>query len=95
MTRADKRLEKLGFIKQREDRFAVVYEREQKAAAYIQTVCILHKANGPAILQSYDKNLLDTDGIGNTCVGLTEEETRLFSRKMREYRRRPPREDAT
>ena len=54
----------------------------------MQTVCILHKKNGPSILQSYDKNLLDEKGIGNTCVGMTEVELRLFSKKMKEFRRK-------
>ena len=88
-TRTDKRLARLGFTKNEENQYAVVYEREYKGAAYVQTVCILHKQHGAAILQSYDKNLLDTEGVGNTCVGLTEEEVKLFSRKMREYRRKP------
>lgn len=94
ITRIDKKLAKLGFVKNEESRYAVVYEREYKGAAYVQTVCILHKKHGPAIMQSCDKNLLDTNGVGNTCVGMTEEETRLFSRKMREYRRNPPKEEA-
>ena len=93
MTRIDKRLEMMGFSKKEESRYAVVYERECKGPAYVQTVCILHKKHGPAILQSYDKNLLDTEGVGCTCVGLTEQEARLFARKMREYRRKPPKED--
>jgi hypothetical protein len=94
ITRTDKKLAKLGFVKNEESRYAVVYEREHKGAAYVQTVCILQKKHGPAIMQSYDKNLLDMKGVGNTCVGLTEEETRLFAKKMREYRRKPPKEEA-
>lgn len=87
-SRIDKKLAKLGFVKKEENKFVVEYEREQKAAAYMQTVCILHKKNGPSILQSYDKNLMDEKGIGNTCVGMTEVELRLFSKKMKEFRRK-------
>lgn len=87
-SRIDKKLAKLGFVKKEENKFGVEYEREQKAAAYMQTVCILHKKNGPNILQSYDKNLMDEKGIGNTCVGMTEVELRLFSKKMKEFRRK-------
>ena len=94
MTRADKHLVKLGFIKKRENQHVIEYEREDKAQGFVQTVDIVHKMYGPAILQSYDKNLMDTKGIGNTCVGLTEEEAKWFSRKMREYRRKPPKENA-
>lgn len=92
MTRTDKKLEKLGFDKLEETRFCVGYSR--KRDTHYQTVCILHKRNGPAILQSYDPKLFDEKGVGNTCVGLTEEEVRLFAKKMREYRRNPPKEEA-
>ena len=91
MTRTDKKLANLGFEKLKETRFCVEYSR--KRDTYHQTVCILHKQHGPAILQSYDPDLLDGKRIGNTCVGLTEQETRLFARKMREYRRKPPKEE--
>lgn len=91
MTRTDKKLEKLGFDKLEETRFCVGYSR--KRDTHYQTVCILHKQNGPAILQSYDPALFDEKQIGNTCVGLTEQEARLFARKMREYRRKPPKEE--
>lgn len=91
MTRTDKKLKKLGFDKLEESRFCVEYSR--KMDTYRQTVCILHKQNGPAILQSYDPQLFDEKGIGNTCVALTEKEATLFARKMREYRRKPPKEN--
>lgn len=91
MTRTDKKLEKLGFDKLKETRFCVGYSR--KRDTHYQMVCILHKRNGPAILQSYDPKLFDEKGVGNTCVGLTEKEARLFAKKMREYRRNPPKAD--
>lgn len=48
------------------------------------TVLLAHKKNGKHIIQSYDKNLTDSKGIGNTCVGLTYYETKLFMKKMKQ-----------
>jgi len=43
----------------------------------------MHKSSGKHILQSYDKDLFDSKGIGNTCVGLTWYEMELFYKKMK------------
>lgn len=41
------------------------------------------KKSGRNILQSYDPDLGDGEGIGNTCVGLTGYEMKLFLKKMK------------
>ena len=41
------------------------------------------KKSGRHILQSYDPDLGDDKGIGNTCVGLTGYEMKLFLKKMK------------
>ena len=87
-SRIDKKLAKLGFVKKEENKYGVEYERERVDPAYLQKVRINYKKNGPNIIQSYDPELLDQKGIGNTCVGMTEVELRLFSRKMKEFRRK-------
>lgn len=79
----DKKIEKLGFKKVKDNEFVVSYERENKKFNYTQVVDIYHKQNGNNIIQSYDKNLFDSKNIGNTCVGLTYTETKLFLRKMK------------
>lgn len=79
----DKKLEKIGFIKVREDQYGAEYERKNNKYGYTQCVSILHKKSGRHILQSYDKNLFDSKNIGNTCVGLTGYEIKLFYMKMR------------
>ncbi len=38
------------------------------------------------ILQSYDPELGDSKGIGNTCVGLTGYEMKLFVKKMKQLK---------
>ena len=42
------------------------------------------KKSGQHIVQSYDENLTDTKGIGNTCVGLTMYEMKLCIKKMKQ-----------
>lgn len=79
----DKKIEELGFKKVEEDQYGIEYERFDKNFGYTQCVNILHKSSGKHILQSYDKNLFDTKGIGNTCVGLTGYEMKLFYKKMK------------
>ena len=59
----------------------VAYARKNEK--YTHTVSILRKSSGSHILQSYDADLFDTKNIGNTSVGLTGYEMKLFLKKMR------------
>ena len=67
----DKKFEKIGFEKIEEDEYGAVYERYDEEYSFTHVISILRKQNGQHIVQSYDKNLIDEDCIGNTCVGLT------------------------
>ena len=79
----DEKLKALGFEKKAEENeYGVTYERN--CGGYVQHVSILHKASGNHILQSYDPELMDDKKIGNTCVGLTYTELRLFAKKMKQ-----------
>lgn len=80
---ADKKLEKLGF-KKVDDGLHVEYERYNKKFNYTQVLSLLHKESGYHIVQSYDKNLMDENKIGNVCVGLTMYEMKLCLKKMKE-----------
>lgn len=80
----DKKFEEIGFNKVREDKYGAYYERKNEQYNYIQVLHIIHKANGRHIVQSYDKDLFDTKGIGNTCVGLTYYEMKLALKKMKQ-----------
>lgn len=80
---ADKRLEDLGFEKIDDNKFVVEYRRFNAQYKVNQCVCILHKKYGPAIVQSYDRNLMDERKIGNTCIGLTYEEMSALAIKMK------------
>lgn len=80
----DDKLAAIGFVKIKEDKYGVRYERKNSKYNFTQSVDILHKASGRHILQSYDNELMDQKKIGNTCVGLTGYEMKLFLKKMKQ-----------
>lgn len=80
----DDKLAAIGFVKIKEDKYGVRYERKNSKYNFTQSVNILHKASGRHILQSYDNELMDQKKIGNTCVGLTGYEMELFLKKMKQ-----------
>ena len=77
----DEKLNDIGFVKIEE--YGVRYERKNSKYNFTQSVDIMHKASGRHILQSYDSELIDQKKIGNTCVGLTGYEMKLFLKKMK------------
>mgnify|MGYP003319390323 CR=1 FL=1 len=79
----DKKLEEIGFMLVQDCDTHVHYERRDTKFNFTHTVMLTYKNNGKHILQSYDENLMDSKGIGNTCVGLTYSETKLFMKKMK------------
>lgn len=78
----DEKLADIGFVKVEENRRHAQYERKDTEYNYTQIVFIGRKKSGEFILQSYDPGLTDQKKIGNTCVGLTAYELKLFSDKM-------------
>lgn len=82
----DEKLAEIGFIKVEECKYGCEYERKDEKYNYIQKVDILHKKSGRHILQSYDPDLIDNENIGNTCVGLTGYEMKLFIKKMKQMK---------
>ena len=80
----DEKLKEIGFVKIEEDKYGVKYERKNSKYNFTQSVDILHKASGRHLLQSYDAELTDQKMIGNTCVGLTGYEMKLFLKKMKQ-----------
>lgn len=79
----DKKFEEIGFIKIKEDEYGATYERKDEKYNYTQVLAIIRKASGRHIVQSYDKELMDSKMIGNTCVGLSYYEMKLALKKMR------------
>lgn len=86
MTKTDKKLEKLGFIKQEESKYGAFYTKKIKEGSYDHCLDILHKANGNHIIQSYQKRL-NSDDFSN-MVGLTYKETKLALKKYRQLKRK-------
>ena len=80
----DKKFEEIGFVKVKENKYGVRYERMDECHDYVQVLSIMYKVNGQHIVQSYDKDLMDKEMIGNTCVGLTYYEMKLALKKMRQ-----------
>ena len=80
----DETFEEIGFVKLKEDKYGVIYKRKDSKHNYIQTLALLHKANGRHLIQSYDADLMDEKKIGNTCVGLTMYEAKLCIKKMKQ-----------
>ena len=80
----DEKLKEIGFVKIKEDKYGVRYERKNSKYNFTQSVDILHKASGRHLLQSYDAELTDQKMIGNTCVGLTGHEMKLFLKKLKQ-----------
>ena len=85
----DEKLAEIGFVKEEEDMYGCVYKRKDKEYNFTQKVFIGHN-----ILQSYDPDLGDDKGIGNTCVGLTGYEMKLFIKKMKQLKMYAGKEDA-
>lgn len=80
----DKKFEKIGFIKIKEDEYGVSYERLNEEFHYIQRIDILHKTNGKHIVQSYDAS--NTTSRYSPVVGLTGYEVKLVLKKMKEIK---------
>ena len=80
----DKKFEEIGFIKVDDDKHIVTYERKNEKHNYTQVLGITYKSNGKHIIQSYDKDLMDSKIIGDTCIGLTYYEMKLALKKMKQ-----------
>ncbi len=77
----DEKLEEIGFIKKREDKYGAEYERENFDFKYVQKLSFYHKQNGKHLILSYEKQC-NKDGYNNV-VGLTAYETKLALKKMK------------
>ena len=91
----DTKLKVIGFDKIHQSRTVCTYQRYNQTYKYTKCVDIIYKNNLKTfVILSYDKDLFDEHKIGNTCVGLTEYELKLFQKKMQymsaEYRKGLP-----
>lgn len=78
----DNQFAEIGFKKQEETKYGVIYKRYDKEYEYTHIIHLCHKHSGKHIVQSYDeKAVIGTDG--NIGVGLTMLETKLCLKKMK------------
>ena len=84
----DKRFEKLGFIKTKEDKYGVIYSKKVSDLNYHYTheIEIMHKASGKHLIFSNTEGL-NADGCNNV-VGLEEQETKLALKKLKVLKRK-------
>jgi hypothetical protein len=80
----DEKFEQIGFVKVEENEHGARYERKDERFHYTQVLDLLYKASGKHIVQSYDPQLTDQKGIGNTCAGLSMYEMQLCIKKMKQ-----------
>ena len=80
----DEKFKDIGFIKVREDKHGVVYERYEDEYGYVQRLDILHKANRKHLIQSYDAT--NTTSEFSPVVGLTGYELKLALIKMKKIK---------
>lgn len=86
MKRIDEKIEKLGFQKEKEDKYGVMYISKDEKYGFTQCVNILHKQSGEHIIQSYEMEV-NNDGYNN-CVGITLKEMKLFLKKAKQLKRK-------
>lgn len=86
MKRIDKKIENLGFQKEKEDKYGVIYIRKDEKYGFTQCVNILHKQSGEHIIQSYEMEV-NNDGYDD-CVGITLKEMKLFLKKAKQLKRK-------
>lgn len=80
----DKKFEEIGFVKIREDKYGVEYERYDRKFNYLQKLDILCKSNGERIVQSYD--FTNTTSSYSPVVGLTAYEIKLALKKIKKLK---------
>lgn len=82
----DKKLKKLGYIKQEEDEHRVVYLWEDKGMNRKRKVAIIRKLGMPHIIQVYDPDHIF--GKYTAMDALTLKEMKLFYKKFKQMGRK-------
>ncbi len=82
----DKRLEKLGFRKIKEDRYGVIFRWEDPGLNKKCEVAIMHKSQTDSIIQVYDPDI--TFGAYTAMNALSLTEMKLFLKKFKQMVRK-------
>lgn len=86
MNRIDKKLKKMGFEKEYENKYGAVFYRKDEKYSYIQILEIHHKRSGNHLIVSYQQDV-NKEGLNNV-VGLTYEEVKLAIKKYKQLSRK-------
>ena len=86
MNRIDKKLKKMGFEKEYENKYGAGFYRKDEKHSYIQILEIYHKRSGNHLIVSYQQDV-NKEGLNN-AVGLTYEEVKLAIKKYKQLSRK-------
>ena len=86
MNRIDKKLKKMGFEKEYENKYGACFYRKNEKYSYVQNLEINHKRSGNHLINSYQKDL-NNEGFNNS-VGLTYKEAKLAMKKYKQLSRK-------
>ena len=78
----DKKFKEIGFKKSDENKYSVIYKRDNNEYEYTHIIHLIHKQNGKHIVQSYDEKAV-IGWEGNIGIGLTMQEMKLCYQKMK------------
>lgn len=82
MNRIDKKLKKMGFEKEYENKYGAGFYRKDEKYSYVQILEIDHKRSGNHLISSYQKDL-NNEGFNNS-VGFTYKEAKLAMKKYKQ-----------
>ena len=83
----DDKIKGYGFNQTVANEHCYEWRRFNHEFEYTQVVTFTRKQSGEHIFQSYDPELTDTKNIGNTCVGLTYWELKVFLKKFKQVKK--------
>lgn len=86
MNRIDKKLKKMGFEKEYENKYGAGFYRKDEKYSYVQNLEINHKRSGNHLINSYQKDV-NNEGFNNS-VGLTYKEAKLAMKKYKQLSRK-------
>lgn len=67
----DKFMKKYGYTKTKENEYGAYYEKRERQG-YDHVVCVICKARGKHLMQSYDKEVLEVKGNFFNCMAGVE-----------------------
>ena len=73
----DNKFKKIEFRKICEDSNGVLYQKYDEDKGHVQLISIYKNNDEPFRIESYNRDIMDNNKIGNICIGLSLYETVL------------------